>query len=74
MRRQEAIESSPEVPAWRRMLLALLLLVASHVATAQSGPLPARLQSYLTDAVRITGEERQRLLEALRTVRRLPGD
>jgi hypothetical protein len=62
MRRRELIESNPKLPAWRWVLLVLLLLVASHVATPQSGQFPARLQRYLTDTVRITGEERQRLL------------
>jgi hypothetical protein len=57
------IESTPTVSAWRWMLLALVLvLVTSHVATAQSGSFPARLESYLTNAVRLSGEQRQRLL------------
>jgi len=45
------------------MLLAVVVLVASHVATtAQSRSFPARLDTYLTNAVKLTGDERQRLL------------
>jgi len=45
------------------MLLAILVLVTSHVATtAQSRSFPARLDTYLTNAVKLTGDERQRLL------------
>ncbi len=74
MRRNEVVESNPKAPAWRWMLLALLLLVTSPVATAQSGPFPARLQSYLTNVVGITGEERQRLLKGEPVTKLLDAD
>jgi hypothetical protein len=47
----------------RCVLPALLMAVAAHIATAQSAghPLPGRLESYLTNAVKLTPDERSRL-------------
>jgi hypothetical protein len=44
------------------VLRTLLVLATAYVALAQSGSFPARLETYLTDAVKLTGDERQRLL------------
>lgn len=52
----------------------LLVVAAVEVATAQSGPFPARLEAYLTTAVQVTGEERQRLLRGEPVTKLLDAD
>ncbi len=73
VRRKERVRCNTMTPAW--MLLALLVLVTSHVATtAQSRAFPARLESYLTSAVKLTGNERQRLFNGEPVTRLLDAD
>jgi hypothetical protein len=62
MKRKEWVRSNAMALTW--MLLGLLVPVTSHVAiTAQSRSLPARLESYVTESVRLTEDERQRLFD-----------
>lgn len=56
------------------MLRIVLVFVAAHIAMAQSGSFPARLESYLNDAVRLTRGERQRLLNGEPVTRLLDAD
>jgi hypothetical protein len=74
MRRKEIVQSNAMAPARRGIVLALLVLVTSQVATAQSGSFPSRLESYLANAVRLTGEERQRLLNSEPVTKLLDAD
>jgi hypothetical protein len=47
------------------MLTVLLLCAATHIATAQTGRLgfPGRLESYLTNSLKLSTAERQRLIK-----------
>jgi hypothetical protein len=47
------------------MLTVLLLCAATHIATAQTGRLrfPGRLDSYLTNSLKLSTAERQRLIK-----------
>src|SRR5690554_2940282 len=75
MKRQELVQSNAMAPPWRGMLLAVLVVVTSHVATtAQRASFPARLETYLTNAVRLTGDERQRLLNGEPVTKLLDAD
>jgi hypothetical protein len=58
------------------MLIALLLLAATHIATAQSGRsgFPGRVESYLTHAVKLSAGERQRLIKAEPVTKMLEAD
>jgi hypothetical protein len=57
------------------MLLVVLVLTTSDMATrAQSQVFPARLETYLTNAVRFTGDERQRLLNGEPVTKLLDAD
>lgn len=62
MSRSEVMPSDIVTSPLARVLLALLALLAADIAGAQPRSFPARLESYLSDAVRLTGEERRRLL------------
>jgi hypothetical protein len=58
------------------LLIALLLFSTTHIATAQSGQsrFPERLETYFTDAVNLSGEERQRLIKGEPLTKMLEGD
>jgi hypothetical protein len=52
----------------------LFFLAAAHIAPAQRGSFPARLQPYLTDAVELTADERQQLVEGQPVTKLLDAD
>jgi hypothetical protein len=73
MRRKEVVQRKAVAPTW--VLLALLVLVASHVATtAPSRLFPARLDSYLSRSVKLTADERQRLFNGEPVTKLLDAD
>jgi hypothetical protein len=73
MKRKEWIQSNAMALMW--MLLGLLVPLTSHVATtAQSRSLPARLESYVTASVKLTGDERQRLFNGEPVTKLLDAD
>jgi hypothetical protein len=74
LRQTQATTSDGEAPVRPWVMWAVLVLVTAHIAPAQSGAFPARLERYLTTTVRLTGDERQRLLKGEPVTKLLDAD
>jgi hypothetical protein len=74
MIRTTSLRGTRALVVW--VLSALLVAAAAHIATAQSAgqPLPGRLESYLTNAVKLTADERQRLNDGEPVTKMLDAD
>jgi hypothetical protein len=73
MKRKDLVQSNAMPPTW--MLMTFIVLAMSHVATSvQTRSFPARLESYVTRDVKLTGGERQRLFNGEPVTKLLDAD